>query len=111
MNLPSVLVSIKDGVIDLGWGHPSSRLHPVRGIKMAAERLLAADDTEPLQYGATQGFGPFLESLAGFLSRQPAYGMVVDPHDLFLTAGASQGLDLACTLYAPAGSPSCRGGG
>ena len=104
MNLPSVLVSIKDGVIDLGWGHPSSRLHPVGAIKMAAERLLAADDTEPLQYGATQGFGPFLESLAGFLSRQPAYGMVVDPHDLFLTAGASQGLDLACTLYAPAGS-------
>ena len=104
MNLPSVLVSIKDGVIDLGWGHPSSRLHPVGAIKMAAERLLAADDTEPLQYGATQGFGPFLESLAGFLSRQPAYGMTVDPHDLFLTAGASQGLDLACTLYAPAGS-------
>ena len=71
-DLPSVLVSIKDGVIDLGWGHPSTRLHPVKAIRMASERLLASDASEPLQYGATQGFGPFLESLAGFLSRQPA---------------------------------------
>ena len=38
---------------------------------------------------ATRGFGPFLESLASFLSGQPAYGMSVDPHHLFLTAGAS----------------------
>ena len=103
-NLPSVLVSIKDGVIDLGWGHPSSRLHPIEAIKMASERLLGSDDSAPLQYGATQGFGPFLESLAEFLSRQPAYDISVDPRDLFLTAGASQGLDLACTLYAPPGS-------
>ena len=65
IDLPSVLVSIKDGVIDLGWGHPSSRLHPIEAIRMASKRLLASDDSEPLQYGATQGFGPFLESLAG----------------------------------------------
>ena len=103
-NLPSVLVSIKDGVIDLGWGHPSSRLHPIEAIRMASERLLGSDDSAALQYGATQGFGPFLESLAGFLSRQPAYDISVDPRHLFLTAGASQGLDLACTLYAPPGS-------
>ena len=103
-NLPSVLVSIKDGVIDLGWGHPSSRLHPIEAIRVASERLLASEDSSPLQYGATQGFGPFLESLSGFLSRQPGYGISVDPRHLFLTAGASQGLDLACTLYAPAGS-------
>ena len=103
-NLPSVLVSIKDGVIDLGWGHPSSRLHPIEAIRTASEILLASDDTASLQYGATQGFGPFLESLAGFLTRQPAYDIPVDPRHLFLTAGASQGLDLACTLYAPAGS-------
>ena len=104
INLPSVLVSIKDGVIDLGWGHPSSRLHPVEAIRQASERLLSSNASEPLQYGATQGFGPFLESLAGFLSRQPGYGIEVEPQHLFLTAGASQGLDLACTLYAPSGS-------
>ena len=71
---------------------------------MASERLLASDDSTPLQYGATQGFGPFLESLSGFLYTQPAYGIPVDPRHFFRTAGASLGLDLACTLYAPAGS-------
>ena len=98
--LPSLLVSIKDGMIDLGWGHPSPRLHPIDGIRKASQRMLAREDPAPLQYGATRGFGPFLKSLASFLSGQPAYGMSVDPHHLFLTAGASQGIDLACTLFA-----------
>jgi len=102
-NLPSLLVSIKEGVIDLGWGHPSARLHPLEQIKAASERMLAVDNRGFLQYGATQGFGPFLESLSSFLSGQPAYGVSVDPRQLFLTAGASQGLDMACTLFAQSG--------
>jgi DNA-binding transcriptional MocR family regulator len=52
-----------------------------------------------LQYGAEQGFGPLLESLAAFLSQQEAYAMHVEPETLFLTGGASQALDLACTLF------------
>lgn len=102
-NLPSLLISIKEGVIDLGWGHPSPRLHPTEDVRIASEKLLSRGDPEPLQYGAAQGFGPFLESLGSFLSDQPAYGQKVDPSNLFLTAGASQGLDLACTLLAKAG--------
>ena len=101
--LPSLLVDIKEGVIDLGWGHPSPRLHPLEAVREAADRLLSRGGTEPLQYGATQGYGPYLETLAEFLSRQESYGMFVDPRSLFLTAGASQGLDLACTLFAREG--------
>ena len=101
--LPSLLVDIKDGVIDLGWGHPSPRLHPLEAISEAADRLFARGGTEPLQYGATQGYGPYLETLAAFLSRQDSYGMTVDPRSLFLTAGASQALDLTCTLFAREG--------
>ena len=101
--LPSLLVDIKEGVIDLGWGHPSPRLHPLEAVRAAADRLLSRGDTEPLQYGATQGYGPYLETLAEFLSRQESYGMSVDPRSLFLTAGASQGLDLTCTLFAREG--------
>ncbi len=101
--LPSLLVDIREGVIDLGWGHPSPRLHPLEAIREAADRLLSRGGTEPLQYGAAQGYGPYLETLAEFLSRQESYGMFVDPRSLFLTAGASQGLDLACTLFAREG--------
>ena len=101
--LPSLLVDIKDGVIDLGWGHPSPRLHPLEAIREAADRLFSRGDTEPLQYGATQGYGPYLETLAAFLSRQESYGMSVDPRSLFLRSGASQALDLTCTLFAREG--------
>lgn len=101
--LPSLLVDIEEGVIDLGWGHPSPFLHPLNDIESASRSLFASNDSGPLQYGATQGYGPFLESLSVFLSGQPAYGIEIDPAELFLTAGASQGLDLACTLFAKAG--------
>ena len=101
--LPSLLMDIKPGVIDLGWGHPSPGLLPLDAVSEAANRLFSRGDTEPLQYGATQGYGPYLEALAEFLSRQESYGMFVDPRSLLLTAGASQGLDLTCTLFAREG--------
>ncbi len=101
--LPSLLISMADGVIDLGWGHPSEELHPLADVRRAAEFVLGGESVAALQYGAVQGFGPLLESLSGFLSNQPAYGMDVLPEQLFLTSGASQGLDMACTLFTQAG--------
>lgn len=102
-SLPSLLISIPDGVIDLGWGHPSPRLHPTGALNVATQTVLSQGSAIPLQYGAVQGFGPLLESLAGFLSVQESYGGPVTPDSLFLTAGASAAIDLATTLYATAG--------
>ena len=102
--LPSLLISIPEGVIDLGWGHPSSELHPTAALAAASERVLGTQSAVPLQYGAVQGFGPLLEALADFLSSQDAYGnLPVNPASLFLTAGASQGIDLAATIFARSG--------
>ena len=104
--LPALLISIPDGVIDLGWGHPSPRLHPTDALAAAAQRTLGQQSPEPLQYGAVQGFGPLLESLATWLSAQEAYSGGdggVRPESLFLTAGASAAIDLAATLYTTAG--------
>ena len=101
--LPSLLISIPDGVIDLGWGHPSPRLHPTDALAAAAQSVLGQQSAVPLQYGAVQGFGPLLESLAAYLSTQEAYGGAVAPESLFLTAGASAAIDLAATLYSTAG--------
>ena len=102
--LPSLLISIPEGVLDLGWGHPSPHLHPTEALQIASERVLSHQSAVPLQYGAVQGYGPLLEGLAHFLSSQDAYGnRPVDPASLFLTAGASQGIDLATTIFAKAG--------
>ena len=101
--LPSLLISIPEGVLDLGWGHPSPHLHPTEALQIASERVLSQQSAVPLQYGAVQGFGPLLEALADFLSSQDAYGnLPVHPTFLFLTAGASQGIDLATTILAQA---------
>ncbi len=101
--LPSLLISIPDGVIDLGWGHPSPHLHPTAMLRRATEIALADDTPIPLQYGATQGYGPLLHSLAAFLSAQESYASPVSPDELFLTAGASQAIDHATTLFTSTG--------
>ena len=59
--LPSLLVDIKPGIIDLGWGHPSARLHPFEKVGEASLKMFAKGDSSPLQYADTQGFGPFFE--------------------------------------------------
>ncbi len=102
-HLPSLLISIPDGVIDLGWGHPSPRLHPTDALAAAAQSVLGTQSAVPLQYGAVQGFGPLLESLAAWLSSQESYAGAVAPESLFLTAGASAAIDLATTLCSTAG--------
>jgi 2-aminoadipate transaminase len=102
-SFPALLIAIPDGVIDLGWGHPSPRLHPLAALQQATAQVFARTRVVALQYGAEQGFGPLLESLADFLSHQEAYGMRVTPDTLFVTSGASQALDLACTLFTRAG--------
>ena len=101
--LPQLLIAIPRGVIDLGWGHPSARLHPTDALAAAAQSVLGRQSAVPLQYGAVQGFGPLLESLAAYLSGQDAYGGAVSPQSLFLTAGASSAIDLATTLFARPG--------
>ena len=101
--LPSLLISIPEGVIDLGWGHPSPHLHPTAMLRRAADIALADGAPVPLQYGATQGYGPLIHSLADFLSAQESYTSPVTPAELFLTAGASQAIDHATTLFTGTG--------
>ena len=78
-------------------------MHPTEELGRATQSVLGQQSAVPLQYGAVQGFGPLLESLASYLSTQDAYGGSVTPECLFLTAGASAAIDLATTLYSTAG--------
>lgn len=94
-------LNIPAGMIDLGVGQPSISLLPLDKIKRAAEHRMKQEDASILQYGVEQGSGYFRHELSQFLSAR--YGAVVDPDQLFITAGASQGLDLLCTHFAYAG--------
>jgi 2-aminoadipate transaminase len=88
---------IPPGFIDLGLGDPQFSLLPLELMRRAAEERLSQNDPEFLQYGAEQGDGTFRQSLAKFLGR--GYVCPVEPGSLFITNGASMGLNLICTFY------------
>lgn len=88
---------VDPSVIDLGVGQPQYSLLPLEQMRRAAEQCFAQNDPGFLQYGAEQGDGYLRISLAQFLTQE--YEMPVSPDNLFITNGASQGLDLICTLY------------
>ncbi|MCL4829510.1 MAG: PLP-dependent aminotransferase family protein [Caldilinea sp.] len=88
-------------VIDFGAGHPADTLLPRTILQQAAALRLAQLDSSLLQYGLEQGDGYFRYALAEFLSRR--YATSVDMERLFVSSGASQALDLICTLYTQPG--------
>jgi len=94
-------LDIPPGMIHLGIGQPDPSLLPLALMKNAAEHRLDHDDGSLLAYGAESGDGYFRLALSKFLTEH--YHTPVDADDLFVTAGASQGLDLICTLFTKPG--------
>lgn len=88
-------------VIDFGAGHPGDALLPRTLLQAAAAQRLRQPDASLLQYGLEQGDGYFRHALAAFLSQR--YAASVDMDHLFVSSGASQALDLICTLYTQPG--------
>ena len=88
-------------MIDFGIGHPSPMLLPLELLKEAARNRLDQNHTGYLAYGAEQGEEHFRRALAQFLSR--SYHLAVNHDHLFITAGASLGLDLISTLFTKPG--------
>jgi DNA-binding transcriptional MocR family regulator len=87
-------LNLSDDIIDLGVGQPDPSLLPLPLLSQAATHRLTQTDASLLQYGTEQGNEYFRRSLAQFLSDE--YGLPVDPDRLFITAGATSGLDLVC---------------
>lgn len=94
-------LNIPEGMIDLGPGQPSPSLLPLELLGEAAEHRLKLNDASLLAYGLEQGDGFLRNALADFLNKN--YQISTDADQLFITAGASAGLDLICTLFAEKG--------
>jgi 2-aminoadipate transaminase len=92
---------INPHVINLGVGHPKTSCLPFNRLHRAVQARFAAGDPYFLQYGTEQGDGYLRIGLGDFLSK--GYGHLVNPDQLFITSGASSGLDLVCTLFARPG--------
>lgn len=101
MSLQITQLNLPEGIIDLGVGQPDPSLLPLAALKQAAEHRLSRGDAALLQYGTEQGNGYFRRALARFLS--DGYHTAVDPEHLFVTAGATSGLDLICACFTKPG--------
>ena len=94
-------INLPPGMVDFGIGVPDFTLLPLEIMQQAAAHRLAQADPYLLSYGYAQGDGYCRLALAEFLTRH--YGRSVSPEHLILSAGASQGLDLICTLFGQPG--------
>lgn len=94
-------LNIPEGMIDFGIGQPAISLLPVEILRQAAEHRLKQGDPSILQYGTEPGNGYFRLALSEFLS--DGYRMPVSADQLFITSGATQGLNLICTYFARSG--------
>jgi DNA-binding transcriptional MocR family regulator len=96
IDIPTIQLVRRPGIIELGWGHPNASLLPVSGLREAAAAALDRWGVDALNYGADQGAGPLLawlsDRIASTESRGPA------PSEIMITGGVSQALDQICTL-------------
>ena len=96
LDLPTIQLIRRPGIIELGWGHPNAALLPVDGMRQAAADALDRWGADALNYGADQGAGPLLAWLSDRIARTegraPAHG------EILITGGVSQALDQICTL-------------
>ena len=81
----------KPGIISFAGGFPDPAMFDVAGIQEASARALAEEPGAALQYGATEGFGPLRDELAGFMATK---GVAIEAHELIVTTGSQQALDL-----------------
>ena len=65
----------KPGIISFAGGFPDSALFDVEGIRAAANEALTHEPGATLQYGATEGYQPLREQIAGFMASKGASGV------------------------------------
>jgi DNA-binding transcriptional MocR family regulator len=94
--LPVVQIVHRSGILDLGWGHPDPAILPIAALQRAATTVIERYGADALTYGAERGPGPLIEWICARLAHSDA--RAPDPTDVVITAGASQALDLLCTL-------------
>ena len=80
------------GMISFAGGNPSLNALPDGTVAELAEYVLRKNGKQILQYGATEGYPAFLESLSAFVSDQ----LKCDIPAVLPVTGSTQAMDLLC---------------
>ncbi len=86
----------RKGMISFAGGLPAPELFPLKEIEEAMHRALARYGSNALQYSVTEGIAPLREKIAATLDPS---GQRVKPHNLIITQGSQQGLELLSKLF------------
>ncbi len=93
-------------VISFAGGLPAAELFPVREIEEACHYLLREEPKRALQYSTTEGHPPLREFLAESMSK---YGIQHTPHNILITTGSQQALDLIGKIFIDPDTPVLTG--
>lgn len=83
-------VIAQPGMISFAGGNPSLDALPDKCVSELAQYVLEKDGKALLQYGATEGYGPFLESLKCYVEKQ----LQVSVPSVLPVTGSTQAMDL-----------------
>ncbi len=87
----------KPGMISFAGGNPSLAALPDDICAELAQDVLKADGKRILQYGATEGYPPFVESLSQYLSEN--YGFDLEMNGVLPTTGSTSCMDLLLKAF------------
>ena len=85
-------VITQPGMISFAGGNPSLDALPDRQVSELAAYVLEKDGKAILQYGATEGYRPFLESLKDYVEKQ----LGTEIPAVLPVTGSTQAMDLLC---------------
>jgi 2-aminoadipate transaminase len=93
----SLLQRQKHDIVRFAVGSPAAQAIPSVEFARIAAEVLGPSAADAFDYGPSEGESGLRTQLLEFLERQD--GRPVGPERLLVTAGAMQGLDLACKLF------------
>lgn len=82
----------KPGMISFAGGNPALSALPDDVVAQMAQKVLQENGKAILQYGATEGYAPFLESLKSYAEEQ----LGCEVTGILPTTGSTQAMDLLC---------------
>lgn len=85
-------VIARPGMISFAGGNPSLSALPDEQVRLLASEVLSTDGKAILQYGATEGYPAFLESLREYLRTH----LNINPPAVLPVTGSTQAMDLLC---------------
>jgi len=91
----------KPGMISFAGGNPSLAALPDEICADIARDVIKADGKRILQYGATEGYPPFVESLSAYIQQQ--YGFDLELNGVLPTTGSTSCMDL---ISKPSSTPA-----